>query len=1467
MKSYRYPGSRPFNSQEQNLFFGRNTHIRELKKTIQLNKITVLYGPSGLGKSSLIQAGLVPQVQEKYVIIPVRFNNYINKLSLDPLSTFERRIDELPLDLSVFDKIESEKISIWQKLKSIQQSIGLERKILIVFDQFEELFTYPKGIDEFSLTLSDLLSSKMPKVFSEKLEQLIEDDPYALTDEDWDSLSHSLDLRILISIRSDRMSLLDRISQQISTILSNRYELSPLSEVHAREAIMLPAQMGGKQFRSPAFAYEESALEKLITYLSKNHTEPIESFQLQILCQHIEENLAHFGETPSEAESLWIVKADKLPKLEVISQNYYEEQLGKIEPETARRKAKLLIEEGLILEEEERRLSLDEGHIRTLYEIDGDLLDKLVATHIVRREPNSLGGFSYELSHDTLVAPILATKKFRETKERELLQQQAAEERVRAAQAEKEAKLRQRLRQTSWIALIAIAILSAIFGGSFYVQYQKSLIVNQKLKEYNENLRDAYASLSQFVRVDTTAKGDSLGMVVVVQSRRALEIIKGYNRNIAIYDSLTRDLQAALDDRSMDRAAMIERIEIAKQQIDGYETRFINLVKKSSLDALMLLEDADSAFQQKDYVRALQLYEKAEKLDPGNEFAIEGIKVCKQKQQEGIIAGLLEEAMRLIEVKKEQEAREKIDEILALNGTHEKALALLEKLKEEEKQMSDTRIATLFDDNPGISRGADDPVARSPKPKNPNTEIDSSFIFTEVLNPEVPKRQSATKAEQAYLEELRRWIQLGDTRFADEDFLYAQKGYERVLTSDTTIFSSATPLGLLEEQTQLFTFAKERYDLCEQNILNYNKSKAIGLFQEAKDMATFLHHQARYKNAIEHWEVSGKVATYLARKFDYEAAIQSLPDIKTKLNEAHAFSLNLEARRLKKNNKWKAAIVKLTTAEKFDAGYGNRKMRLAIIRSLDSLLEIADNNLKTGNDYIKKSGFKLKFGEGLAIVKKSYQNIESKYKSYKHAAKKIEEIDELMLSGYDDLAHNAYFKENWQIARRHFMTMRKIAPRDERTKAIAKLLLEKANGLKEVGDIAYGQAEYISAGEIYKQVLEINPSDKHVKGMMQNLKEKADLLLDPLLETLYQLYLAKDTANIELREQEIASYKGINSSIARRRTEVGNRLMAQVSKLYTNGKLEEAKKFYQSILPLNPEVKHIRSHISQWMDGIVESFKVGKRPQARTAFQEINEFAAFSDRYNGKAGLKSYVFIQSGNTFNELLNYSIKLYEERDFPQAEATYYYAIKLFIRLDSIDRRSSMKPGYAKLLALPKDQQNVAIFDLINEEVDISKHINRQYIAKIHPFYQRLWDNEAKLSATRSWNASKVSYEAIMKIKPDKFKYSSYFLYLNFEEENPFPYLKADAHYQGEKWTDAREAYKNLCRNKLRAGEKDDGKKKKNRNKEEKPPPSFDEMYNSRDFEALRKRISKLPINGSVRNYYRDTILERLKVLRNK
>src|SRR5262249_41780121 len=63
-----YPGLRPFEAEEADLFFGRERQVDGLLRRLSSSHFVAVVGESGAGKSSLVRAGLLPALQAGFVV-------------------------------------------------------------------------------------------------------------------------------------------------------------------------------------------------------------------------------------------------------------------------------------------------------------------------------------------------------------------------------------------------------------------------------------------------------------------------------------------------------------------------------------------------------------------------------------------------------------------------------------------------------------------------------------------------------------------------------------------------------------------------------------------------------------------------------------------------------------------------------------------------------------------------------------------------------------------------------------------------------------------------------------------------------------------------------------------------------------------------------------------------------------------------------------------------------------------------------------------------------------------------------------------------------------------------------------------------------------------------------------------------------------------------------------------------------
>lgn len=100
--------------------------------------------------------------------------------------------------------------------------------------------------------------------------------------------------------------------------------------------------------------------------------------------------------------------------LDTVLRGYYLSQIKSLEKRKERKLARQLLENHLILPKSRQRTSKDAGYIREILGIDHSLLEKLEESRLIRSIQKTGANPIYEISHDTLVEPILSERRDRE---------------------------------------------------------------------------------------------------------------------------------------------------------------------------------------------------------------------------------------------------------------------------------------------------------------------------------------------------------------------------------------------------------------------------------------------------------------------------------------------------------------------------------------------------------------------------------------------------------------------------------------------------------------------------------------------------------------------------------------------------------------------------------------------------------------------------------------------------------------------------------------------------------------------------------------------------------------------------------------------------------------------------------------------------------------------------------------------
>ena len=213
-------GLQEFTEEIQSFFHGREDETESLLNRARRRVLTVLFGQSGLGKSSLLQAGLFPRLRaERFLPVYIRLNYKETATLREQVKEFitsevSRAIERGELSAKRGDEpfvspVPSADESMWRylhrRVSGLRDRDGQPVVPVLVFDQFEEIFTHRRdgktGGTEFRpflRELADCVENRLPEMIKERLEQ----EPDA-RDEFVDLELGRQEYRIILSLRED----------------------------------------------------------------------------------------------------------------------------------------------------------------------------------------------------------------------------------------------------------------------------------------------------------------------------------------------------------------------------------------------------------------------------------------------------------------------------------------------------------------------------------------------------------------------------------------------------------------------------------------------------------------------------------------------------------------------------------------------------------------------------------------------------------------------------------------------------------------------------------------------------------------------------------------------------------------------------------------------------------------------------------------------------------------------------------------------------------------------------------------------------------------------------------------------------------------------------------------------------------------------------------------------------------------
>src|SRR5262245_10593043 len=108
-----WPGLPSFGEADRDFFFGRDGEAEDLSERIELHRLTVLFGLSGLGKTSLLQAGVFPRLKQRGYL-PAHVRLHLEDESVSPDDQVARELERASVMAGVSAIPRTATESVWE---------------------------------------------------------------------------------------------------------------------------------------------------------------------------------------------------------------------------------------------------------------------------------------------------------------------------------------------------------------------------------------------------------------------------------------------------------------------------------------------------------------------------------------------------------------------------------------------------------------------------------------------------------------------------------------------------------------------------------------------------------------------------------------------------------------------------------------------------------------------------------------------------------------------------------------------------------------------------------------------------------------------------------------------------------------------------------------------------------------------------------------------------------------------------------------------------------------------------------------------------------------------------------------------------------------------------------------------------------------------------------------------------------
>jgi conflict system STAND superfamily ATPase/WD40 domain-containing protein len=447
-----WPGLVAFGEGDAEYFHGRATETEELLRLVRRESLTVLFGRSGLGKTSLLNAGLFPALRrEGFVPVYIRLDfsgggPLLRTQVLDRLlaECREWRI-ECPL---------SEAETLWEYFHRDGAEFWNDRNRpvtpVLVFDQFEEAFTRGQEDErarsrtrEFLAELGPLIENRPPK----HLKEALDESPDISQRFDFRALA----FKLILSFREDYLPHIEELKRQIPSLTYNRFRLQPMNGRQAQEVVI---ESGGHLVDTDVAARIIGIAAGCGT--AEHPPDPADYGDLEIDPALLSVLCSEINVRRQRADQPLITPELISGAEQQILADFYERSLDGLDP-----KVRIFVEDELLTDQGYRDSYALEDALG-LPGITQPAIDALVTRRLLRVDKR-FGVRRLELTHDVLTSVVRASRDTRHERE----ERDKAEIARREAET-REAQARRQLRRSRWLAALFFCLMVAAAGAAVW---------------------------------------------------------------------------------------------------------------------------------------------------------------------------------------------------------------------------------------------------------------------------------------------------------------------------------------------------------------------------------------------------------------------------------------------------------------------------------------------------------------------------------------------------------------------------------------------------------------------------------------------------------------------------------------------------------------------------------------------------------------------------------------------------------------------------------------------------------------------------------------------------------------------------------------------------------------------------------------------------------------------------------------